>query len=297
MTPLKNILVATDFSSPSRHAADRAAQLALDAGARLRLVHVLSGSALSRLQQVLGLDRPVEQPLIDEAKHTLDTLASELTLTRGVRVEASLVRGAVLEDIGREAEAMDADLVVLGARGAGFMRRLALGSTAERLLRKTRRPMLVVRQKPHEPYRRVLVPVDFSAGAARSLDLARRVAPGAHLVLVHACEVPFEGKLRFAGVDAPMIERYRMQAQQAALHQLRVLAAGAGLQAADWTPFVLHAEASLCIVEQEQEQDCDLIVIGKHGQHMTEELLLGSVTTHVLAESTGDVLVSMPRPA
>lgn len=42
---------------------------------------------------------------------------------------------------------------------------------------------------------------------------------------------------------------------------------------------------------QEQELDCDLIVMGKHGQGMLEELLLGSVTKHVLAESTGDVLV------
>lgn len=56
-------------------------------------------------------------------------------------------------------------------------------------------------------------------------------------------------------------------------------------------------DASLCIIEQEQEQDCNLIVIGKHGQNMAKELLLGSVTKHVLAESTGDVLVSTLRLA
>ncbi len=69
-------------------------------------------------------------------------------------------------------------------------------------------------------------------------------------------------------------------------------APGAGLAPADWTPCIAHADASLAIVEQEQEQACDLIVIGKHGRSMLEELLLGSVTTHVLAESAGDVLVS-----
>lgn len=64
------------------------------------------------------------------------------------------------------------------------------------------------------------------------------------------------------------------------------------MQPADWTPCVLNGDASSHIVEQEEEQDCDLTVISKHGQNMMEELLLGSVTKHVLTESAGDVLVS-----
>jgi nucleotide-binding universal stress UspA family protein len=56
---------------------------------------------------------------------------------------------------------------------------------------------------------------------------------------------------------------------------------------------VLHGDASRHIVEQEQEQDCDPIVIGKHGRNALEELLLGSVIKHVLAESTCDVMVSV----
>lgn len=291
-TTLKNVLAATDFSGPSRHAAERAARLAHEAGAHLQLLHVLSGRALTQLQHLLGLDSAVEQDLIDEARRTLDNLASELALAQGVAIETKLVSGAVLEEIGGQADALDADLVVLGARGAGFMRRMVLGSTAERLLRKTRHPLLVVRQKSHERYRRVLIPVDFSQWSASALALARRVAPSAHFVLLHAYEVPFEGKLRFAGVDEVTIKGYRRRAEQSATKQLHALAAGAGLKPADWSPCVLYGDASLCINEQEQEQDCDLIVIGKHGQNMAEDLLLGSVTKHVLAESAGDVLVS-----
>lgn len=296
MTPFKNLLAATDFSSPSRQAVDRAARLAGTAGARLRLVHALSGGALARLQQLLGLGSAVEQTVIEQTRQALDTMARELGTAHGVAVESALLQGAVLEEITRQAEEMDADLVVLGARGAGFMRRFVLGSTAERLLRKTKHPMLVVKQRSHEPYRRVLVPVDFSPWSAPLVDLARRVAPGAHLVLLNAYEVPFEGKLRFASVENATIESYRVQAQQAATHQLHALAADAGLKPGDWTPCIPHADASLAIVEQEQERDCDLIVIGKHGQNMAEDLLLGSVTKHVLAESAGDVLVSTLRP-
>ena len=45
------------------------------------------------------------------------------------------------------------------------------------------------------------------------------------------------------------------------------------------------------IIAMEQEVDADLIVVGKHGSHIIEELLIGSVTKHVLAESQCDVMV------
>lgn len=56
---------------------------------------------------------------------------------------------------------------------------------------------------------------------------------------------------------------------------------------------VLHGDPILRIVEQEGECDCDLVVVGKHGASLAEKRLLGSVTSHVLAESAGDVLVSV----
>jgi nucleotide-binding universal stress UspA family protein len=297
MIPMKNMLAATDFSGPSRQAADRAARLACTTGARLQLLHVLNGGALAQLQQWLGLGSAIEQTLVEQTRQALDVMAHELGAARRVGVEPVLVHGAVLEALMRQAEEMPADLVVLGALGADFMRRFVLGSTAERLLRKSRIPVLVVKQRAHEPYRRVLVSLDFSAWSAPLLDLARAVAPGAHLVLLSAYEVPFEGKLRFASVAEATIEKLRVQVQQAATDQLHALAARAGLKAAEWTPCIPCADASMAIVEQEQELECDLIVIGKHGRNMAEEFLLGSVTKHVLTESAGDVLVSTSRQA
>jgi len=48
----------------------------------------------------------------------------------------------------------------------------------------------------------------------------------------------------------------------------------------------------LHILEHEQMMDADLIVMGKHGQSALEELLLGSVTLHVLAYSSSDVFIA-----
>ena len=297
MLPLKTVLAATDLSSPSRQAADRAAAIARAAGARLQLVHAVSGGALAQLQRLLGWDSAIEQSLIEQTRQALEAMAAELRAAHGSAVDAALLHGPVLEALTRQAEDIRADLVVLGALGADFMRRFVLGSTAERLLRKSSTPMLVVKQRPHGAYRRVLVAVDFSEWSAPLIDLARHVAPGAHLVLLSAYEVPFEGKLRYAGVAAATIERFRVQAQQGAADRLDALAARAGLAPDDWTPCIPHADASLAIVEQEQEHACELVVVGKHGQNVAEELLLGSVTKHVLTESKADVLVSTIRQA
>ena len=42
----------------------------------------------------------------------------------------------------------------------------------------------------------------------------------------------------------------------------------------------------------EQDEDCDLIVVGKHGRNAMDELLLGSTTNRVIAEGSCDVLIS-----
>ncbi len=297
MTALTSILAATDFSAPARHAADRAARLAHETGARLTLMHAVSGSALAELRQWLGAGHASEQQLLDEARRNLDRLAGDLAAARHVAVQTHLGSGPAADQIGQQADAVDADLLVLGARGSGFLRRLAPGTTAERLLRRTTRPWLVVRQAAHEPYRRALVALDFSPWSAQALQVARRVAPHARLVLLSAFQVPFEEKLQFAGVDVATIGHYRAQSRALATQRLYAAAHDAGLKPAHWDACVVEGDASQRIVEQEQELDCDLVVVGKHGLSAAEELLLGSVTRHVLAEGSADVLVSMARSA
>lgn len=295
MQAITQILAATDLSAPARHAVDRAFRIAAATGARCTVLHALELDALDAVRE--WFDDGVA-----ELKHQLQTRA-EASLNRllagapgGCTADARVVHGAPLAAIVGEADALAADLLVLGVRGDDYLRRLLLGSTASRVLRKAAgHPVLVVKAPPHEDYRRVLVPVDFSPASRGAIDYARRVAPGADLVLFHAYEVPFEGKLVYAGVESSLIERYRLAARNDALGRMRQLADAAGLAPGDYTPCIVHGDASQQIVAQEQELDRDLIVIGKHGMHVTEELLLGSVTKHVLAESQCDVLVICGR--
>ena len=290
MNSLAQILAATDLSAHGRHAADRAALIADGTGARLTLLHAPAVRALAQVRAWLGEDH--ESRIRDDAVNRLQALADELGAARGVDIDTRLAEDTVLDAVPQAADDMDAGLIVVGARGAGFLRRLVLGSTAERLLRRTTRPLLIVRGLAHAPYRRALLSVDFSPWSPAVLAMARQVAPQARCVLFHAFQVPFEEKLRFAGVDADVIDSYRQGARAKATQQLHALAEAAGLARGQWDACIVEGEASRCLVEQEQVQDCDLVVMGKHGQSAAQDLLLGSVTKHLLAEGSADVLVA-----
>lgn len=295
MTAPAHLLALTDLSAPARHAAERAAGLAAELGARLDLLHVLETGALDELKRLFSDDPDrLDARLRQQAHDALTTLAAEIGIANGISPGILLAEGSPIHTIVERADALDTGLLVLGVHGANYMRHWILGATAERLLRKTRRTLLAVRELPRGPYRSVLVPVDFSAGSRRLAQLARALAPSARLILLHVYQVPFESNLRLAGVEEDRIQQHRIVASQEAHARLRRLAEEAGLAANAYKAVVVHGDAASRILEQEEEQDADLIAVGKQGQGMAEDLLLGSVTKHVLAEARCDVLITQP---
>lgn len=290
MSDLKSIVSATDLSVPARCAAERAALLAHEHRSDLTLLHIMPQGPIDDLRRWLGV--ALGQRIEDEARRDMEALADALRATHQVTAQTRLEQGGVLDALDRVADELAADLIVLGARGAGVLRRFVLGATAERLLRRTQRPLLVVRQPAREPYHRALLALDFSPWSAAVVALARRVAPRARPVLFTAVQVPFEEKLHFAGVDPVHVEQYREQARASAAQQLQQLANQAQLPPGTWEPCIVDGDASMKLMEQEKALDCDLVVVGKHGQSAAEDLLLGSVTNHLLAEGRSDVLVA-----
>jgi len=296
MTSLNHLLAATDFSSSSLHAVDRGFLIAGSTRARYTVLHALGLEALAGVREFLSMDSAaVAMRITDEARETLTGIVGDSSRNRGlsahVQVEPEMAGWAVPA----YAEANGVDLILLGAHGKGFLQRFLLGSTASRLLRKSPCPVLMVKEACRAPYRRALVAVDFSPASELSIRLAREVAPGADVVLLHVFDVPFEGQLRYAGVGEDAIHRYRIEARERGLRQLHDMARVAGVSGTDCTTRVLHGDATRQILFEEENSDCDLIVIGKHGTHVTEELLLGSVTNRVLAESRSDVLVVLDK--
>ena len=293
MKPPVRILAATDLSAPARHAIERAFRLVTVAGGELHILHAMELDNLNNLREMLGGNvAEVKAAIRNDAQARLAQLTGSPAIARGAEARTHIAEGNPLATIAAEADTLNAAMVVLGARGESFLRHALLGSTAARLLRKSSsRPVLVVKQPPHEDYRSVVITVDFSPVSLRAIQMARQWAPGAELVLLHAFELPFESKLTIAGVDENVIRQYVTQEAEVLRQRLHDLAVTAGLKQSDYTARVVHGDPSQQIIALEQEVDADLIVVGKHGLRIAEELLLGSVTKHVLAESQCDLLV------
>ncbi|HRP95165.1 MAG TPA: universal stress protein [Rhodocyclaceae bacterium] len=294
MTQVRMVLATTDFSETAGYAVERAAMLAARCGARLGIANVISRGTLNALHDLMAPDSSdeLEDALVQDALAQLHQLADGVGERHGVDAEVSVSAGSVLREIDAYADAIGADLLVLGAHGASLMRDLLVGSTTERVLRRTRRPMLVVRRAPQRPYAKVLVPVDFSERSTAAIEFARNVAPEAELVLLHAYEVPYEGQLRLAGVEEAKVVELRKSAREESLKRLDRLIDETGLSGATVRRVLVQGQPASGIVEQARVLDCDLIAMGKQGLRMIEELVLGSVTRRVLEHAHCDVLVA-----
>jgi nucleotide-binding universal stress UspA family protein len=288
-------LCPTDLSANSRLAVERACRLTAQTGCALTVLHVVSQTAVGRLRHRLGAQAAeTELRLVEQLRAELHQLVDQCAAAAGVTANRLLTVGPVVDEILSQAERLDASLLVFGSRGAGFLRSLLPGTTASKLVRQARQPVLIVRTPARADYRRPLVAVDFSDAAIEALQAARQVAPASALLLVHAFDVPFEGRLQLAGVDDQAIRRYRDEARREALDRLADFAARTGLAPGSIGVAALHGQPSRVIVERAQEGDVDLIAIGRHGRGSVDKLLLASVTQNVLAESSGDVLVAGP---
>lgn len=155
---MKTILIATDGSEPARAAIETGLELASDEGAQAIFVHVISMLDLGTDWNA-GADVPPERAP-SPADDLVLSEALELAALRGVPSRAELLIGYPPRQIARLANDVEADVIVVGSRPLGKVKRVLLGSASRELLSLTNRPVLIVSAE------RVREPV--SAGAVPS---------------------------------------------------------------------------------------------------------------------------------
>lgn len=139
---MKRILVAVDGSESSLKAARLAADIAVRFGAKLTLVHVVPKLLLP--PDVYGLTiAEVEKEHRVYADRLLEKAVAALE-EPGLEVSTTVLYGSPAEAIAEECAASDVGLIVIGSRGMGAVARMFLGSTSDRLVHISPKPVLVV---------------------------------------------------------------------------------------------------------------------------------------------------------
>lgn len=151
MFSIKRILCPVDCSEGSRVALDYALDLAEKFGAQVELLHAWHVTYhvrpdLSVWMQSHG-QRPITDVVAAEAKAQTEKFLEPLGAEARQRLQVRVVEGEAAPTIVQTAQNEDCDLIVMGTHGRSGLSHLALGSVAERVVRRARCPVLTVRQK------------------------------------------------------------------------------------------------------------------------------------------------------
>lgn len=139
---IHRILVPTDGSEPSVKATQYAVMLAKLFGAGITAIYVDTGMEDIELPEELDSDDYYEG-IHPSAKGLI--IAYRLAQANGVDCEIDIVRGGVAKRIVATAEKLGAGVIVMGDTGRTGLKRIALGSVAEAVVKASEIPVLVIK--------------------------------------------------------------------------------------------------------------------------------------------------------
>ena len=303
------ILVPSDGSEHSEHVIRHAIQFAkhLD-NPEVRVLYVIDTTELEEFESVdavvlekeghhVPLDpEEIKRLLNKKAETTLSYIKNEIAATPeivGTKVEFSIRRGEPWEEILRESESYGADLIIMGSLRIGG--RLALGSTAHRVIRGASMPVMVIGPRSRFcDIEKILVPVDRSEASKAALRLAAYFAGrlGVSLKLFHVVnESPIRYFSSLSGLAGDEKEELLSEYVVAAQEYLRKLSRMEELADIPVETLVVIGDPVQEILREVQKSDCQLVVMSTRGRGHLGRFIIGSVTGGVISQATRPVVV------
>jgi nucleotide-binding universal stress UspA family protein len=204
------------------------------------------------------------------------------------------------------AAAQSADLLAVGARGTGPIKRLLLGSVSQAVAHAGELPTLIVRNPPpgapDRPFRLLIACSDDEAGRLISQVLHKLSWPtGTSARIVHVMESLFAGEIPDWLVREARSQEVEVQAKawvlehendkKLAQERMREYCESLpkGIERTDVT--IVEGNPAQQILALLDKEEFDLTVLGSHGLGRVMRVLLGSTSEHVLAHAPNSVLI------
>jgi nucleotide-binding universal stress UspA family protein len=292
-----SILCPIDFSEASAGALRYAAAIATHFATRLIVLSVEDPLLTEALDLGAGVVWDPELCKREMRQFAAKTFGKDEPMLALLEYEVAV--GKPAPEILRVARERSCDLIVISTHGLTGVRKLFFGSTTERVLRETSRPVLVT--PPHDPgpiriedakrlLGRVLVPVDLSSASFHQTQIARGIAEAISvpLIALHVVE-PVKSRLA-SKLHGASVEANRRAVAEDRLNELLAT-----------TPRRLHAEPLVAygdpaeeIAKVARDRQAGLIVMGLHGSPLLGPRM-GSVTYRLLCLSPVLVLAVPPQ--
>jgi nucleotide-binding universal stress UspA family protein len=293
------ILCAIDFSEASTGALRYAAAVAVHFATRLIVLTVEDPLVTEAVDLGTGTVWSPEDCRQEMEEFVGRIFGSESSMLSMMEYEVAVGRPSA--EILRVARERSCELIVMSTHGLTGMRKLFFGSTTERVLRETAKPVLVT--PPHDGgiarvedvrqlIRSIVVPVDLSPASLHQTQVARGIAEalGVPLIFVHVIE-PLKSRLA-ARLHVAGIETDRRAIADDGLEELLAT-----------VPRRLHPEALVAYGDPAEElakvvrdRQAGLVVIGLHGSPLLGPRM-GSVTYRILCLSPTLLLALPPKTA
>lgn len=290
------VLWATDGSATSELAIPLLRRTVLPAASKLTVLTVAPHSFLSGARPdpsfLTRITPAARRRAMLDGEQTAQEQATRLDPL--ISVEAISRWGNPIEEILREARALPADLIVLGAKGHSNLSLLVLGSVAQGVVQHSTLPVLIARPGS-EVIRRIVVGFDGTAQARKGIDFLSRLSLPQDSEVTLACVVePFQpppgagSSRRVAAAEAARIDERQQRNAEKTLQTTAEQLAASGLKVQTAT---LTGAPGPALDQAARERGADLVVVGSRKPSPARHYLLGSTAEKLVRHSPISVLV------
>jgi len=288
---IRRLLVPIDFSRDSLKALRFAAEVGKRFKTEIYLLHVFDVSHPFFSYPLLPADMADDAELLESAKELVMEKLEEVGRGYWDSIVGVVRKGQPHRQIVEFAQEVEADLVILGERGLTSFRAARLGSTAERVVRFCRRPVLIWRGRQNEAsIKRIILPID-SAGRSRQLveySLLFANAFKSKLDLLHVVEdVTPQEKLYTKDQENGFNSILREEARETIQ---RILSKVEGNGGAGLAPKIVSGCPYEEIVNLAKKDKVDLVILGAHDHEGQDRFMVGKTAEHVVRYAPCTVL-------
>ncbi|CUH66871.1 universal stress protein UspE [Thalassovita gelatinovora] len=272
---INTIIAATDLSHRGDLAVRRGFAVARALKARLIVLSIVDDA----------LPLPIIADITQNAQKSLGAFAQ--TLGDGVKYEIRVERGDPTGDIVASVEREGADLLVMGPHRDRSFFDLVRETTAQRITRLAKVPVLMAADRDERPYETIVLGADFSPNATAGAGLAAQLAPGARILPVHTIQVPYRGMLAQSGNADELLRSFSKEPIQ----NDRQWRDSTDLPDTLADTVIIEGGAASALADVARREDAHLIVVGAHGRVGQHRAFLGSVASDMMRNPPCDVLI------